>query len=129
MDRKESIKSFVQDSLGCKCPEEVFNSIELMSGTLSLNTEPYSEKIVVGGRLLIYISLLYEESSVSSYLPKMIDMGIKERDGNGLNRFRAVVATPDPQSLRPLAEKIFSQLNIHDDKVHLHIIDSKALTY
>jgi hypothetical protein len=54
---------------------------------------------------------------------------IEERDSNGLNRFRAVVATPDPQGLKPIAEKIFSLLNIHDDKVHLHIIDSKALPY
>jgi hypothetical protein len=129
MDQKESINLFVQDSLGCKCPEEVFNSIELMSGTLSLNSEPYSEKIVVGGRLLIYIAELNDESSVSSYLGRMIDMGVKERDSNGLNRFRAVVATPDPQGLKPIAERIFSQLNIHDDKVHLHIVDSKELPY
>jgi hypothetical protein len=66
---------------------------------------------------------------VSSHLPKMIDMGIKEGDRNRLNRFRAVVATPDPRGLKPIAERIFSQLNVHDDKVHLHIIDSKALTY
>ncbi len=127
MNQKESIKSFVQNSLGCKCPEEVFNSIELKSGILSLDNEPYSEKIVIGSRLLIYISKLNGEASISIYLPKMIEMGIKERDHSGLNRFRAVVATQNPQVLKPIAEKIFKQLNIHDDKVHLHIIDLESI--
>jgi hypothetical protein len=74
-------------------------------------------------------SKLDEESSVSRCLPTMMEMGIKERDSNGLNRFRAAIATRDPQGLKPIAERIFSQLNIHDDKVHLHIVDSKALPY
>ncbi len=127
MDKKESIKLFVQDSLGCKCPEEVFHHIERISGSVGVESEPYSEKLVVGRRLLIYILRLQDRSSVCDYLPRMLEMGIKERDVDGLNRFRAVLATPDPQGLKPIAEKIFSQLDIRDDKVHLHIVDSKKL--
>ena len=117
-DRKK-IKAFVQDVLGCGCPEEVFQRIDLRKAELA--GEPY-DRINVGDRLLIYIFRAADPRWAEKELPAIVRAGKGERDARGFNRFRLVLAT-DAAPVRDAATKAFEKLDIVDDRVHLHVVD------
>ena len=50
----EKLKGFVRNTLGCGCPEEVFEKIDV-SMYLAVGHEKEVTRIVVGDTLLIYI--------------------------------------------------------------------------
>jgi hypothetical protein len=52
-----------------------------------------------------------------------------ERDGAGFNRLRVVVAADDPATLRPTAERIFSESAPVDDRLHLHVVKVGELPF
>jgi hypothetical protein len=120
MSRNDPIIRFVKETLGCKCPDEVFSRIELKlqpEGNADLRA-----RIIVGGRLLIYIAEIESSSSPVSALDKLVLQGIKERDVSGLNRFRLVIASDDPDSTEEALAENFKSLVEDDEKVHLHVI-------
>ena len=56
------IKRFVQETLGCSCPEEVFDKIECKTNVSST----WWKRIDVGNRLLIYILDATDVSDLTS---------------------------------------------------------------
>ena len=52
---RDEIKTFVQKTLGCGCPEEVFRHIDWETNAESPEAGLYS-RINIGNRLLVYIS-------------------------------------------------------------------------
>ena len=53
MESQLLIKKFVQNVLGCTCPDKVFEQIE--DNHVLPSMSPHSRSISIGGRLLIYV--------------------------------------------------------------------------
>lgn len=121
------IKGFVKGTLHCNCPDEVFADIDLRKNPYVSSYLPYSTRLLVGQRLLIYIVNLPDVASLPSLLPSMIGAGKRERDEKGLNRFRAVIVTPTKEDLEPIATELFDAISGRDDRMHLHVIDKKLV--
>jgi hypothetical protein len=125
----EYIKHFVQHTLGCGCPEEVFRSIDVRSAVRLNSFIDLNSILIIGNRLLVYIAEAGPAGCIEEHLPVLVAAGRKERDEKGLNRFRLVLAADDPGGLRQAAEKHFEGLRGTDEKVHLHVIDRKAMPF
>ena len=127
MSEKEDIKIFAQETLGCGCPEEVFEHIDSRSN-VELNGVVLRRKIKIGNRLLIYIVQMADADSVKQNLALLVTAGREERDDIGFNRFRLVLTADDVAEVRKIAEDMFAVIN-KDDKVHLHVIPRKTMPF
>jgi hypothetical protein len=121
MDRNPHIKNFVQQVLGCTCPDKVFEQIE--DRQVSSPVSPHNRSITIGRRLLVYI---WEVEGAAQFREKFLAMlaaGKKERDRRGLNRFRAVLTVSD-NHLGVVAEATFhfSEFDGRDGRIHFHVI-------
>ena len=114
------IKKFVKETLGCGCPEEVFQHIDCQYD-LQVEDVPLKARINVGNRLLIYVTEVSNTETIAGLLAQIIDTGKKERDQRGFNRFRLVLAAEKIDEIKPAAERLFNDIE-NDDKVHLHVI-------
>lgn len=124
MERKLCIKNFVQDVLGCTCPDKVFEQIEERTDASS---NPHTRSITIGGRLLIYVWEVCESTGFEAGLSALLKAGRHERDARGLNRFRAVLVVEDTQSITTQATLLFSQFGNRDERMHIHVISRDAL--
>jgi len=122
---KESIKTFVQKTLGCGCPEKVFEYINCKSN-IKLNDIVLSSKINIGNRLLIYVVNINDQNSLKNILPFLVSTGKDERDNLKFNRFRLVLVTDKLNEIKGTAETIFKTIS-KDEKVHLHVVDKKKV--
>ncbi|MGQ9570458.1 MAG: hypothetical protein ACUVUQ_06385 [Thermodesulfovibrionales bacterium] len=120
-----AIKTFIQQTLGCGCPEKVFEYIDFQSN-IRLNNIILKNKINVGNRLLLYIIEINDTSSLENILPVLISSGKKERDSMKFNRFRLVLITDKLSEIEESAESIFEKIS-KDEKVHLHVVDKKKV--
>ena len=106
MCRQIRIKDFIQNILGCTCPDKVFEQIE--DKQVSLIPAPLTRSITIGGRLLVFIWNVKTSDKLKENLFAMLAAGKKERDERGLNRFRAVLAVDtNPQNIETEAHIIF----------------------
>lgn len=112
------IKRFVQETLGCTCPEDVFNKIDYQKA----RDGGVGSRVNVGDRLLIYLVTVDGKSSIQEVINTMLERGIEERNNKGFNRFRLVLVTSRPDDLRSTAEKVFDGSGYADEKVHLHVV-------
>jgi hypothetical protein len=123
MADKEKIKRFVQEALGCGCPEEVFRSIDCkrhadLGGGVILHSI-----ITIGNRLLVYV--VYDDQDfVVKHLAFLISAGKKERDSRGLNRFRLVIVMDGFPGNGDVIRRTFDELREKDENIHLHVISS-----
>jgi len=102
----EKLKTFVKETLGCACPEEVFSYLKCKNNVpLHYGTE-LLRKINIGNRLLIYVVEVNDQDSVSLLLPFLFNTGKKERDDAGFNRFRLVIATDRVREIKDFADTI-----------------------
>jgi hypothetical protein len=118
----DRIKHFIQNTLGCACPEEVFRLIETRQNVRLNSFIVLDFAIIVGNRLLVYITNAGSTGCVEEHLPVLMAAGKKERDEKGLNRFRLVLVADEPEEVRQVAERQFEELRGVDEKVHLHVI-------
>ncbi|MGB9716259.1 MAG: hypothetical protein ACPL1G_07630 [Thermodesulfovibrionales bacterium] len=118
---KDAIKTFVQQTLGCGCPEKVFEYIDCQSD-IRLDEIVLKNKINIGNRLLLYIVEIDDKSSLKSIIPFLVKAGKEERDKLNFNRFRLVLVTDKLNYLKEAAETIFETIP-KDEKVHLHVVD------
>ena len=115
----QEIKRFVQETLGCSCPEEVFNQIDYQKES----DENLGRKINVGDRLLIYIITMDGKSNIQGVINSALVRGVEERERKGFNRFRLVLVVSRPDELRSSAERVFDRSSYTDEKIHLHIVN------
>jgi hypothetical protein len=118
MSEYSEIRTFVQATLGCACPEEVFDKIEYQNGSGDL----WQKKINVGNRLLIYIATARNTPEMRHIIYEGLKQGVEERNRKGLNRFRLAVVVANPEEVRVLAEKAFESSEDADEKTHLHLM-------
>ncbi len=126
MNRHLRMKSFVQSVLGCTCPDKVFEQIK--EGRITLFSKSSVRSIVIGGKLLIYIwqaggDLEGEKDDLFS----LLRAGKKDREDCGLNRFRLVLASADPQTVEHQAKFYFSQFEDRDERMHIHVVSESVL--
>jgi hypothetical protein len=77
MINNENIKQFVTQTLGCACPEEVFQYIDCQNN-IKLNDDILlHNKINIGNRLLIYVVEMNNPSFIKINLPLLIEKGKK----------------------------------------------------
>lgn len=112
------MKRFVQETLGCSCPEEVFDKIDYQKA----RDGGVGSRINVGDRLLIYIITVDGKSSIQEVINAALEQGIEERDNKGFNRFRLVLVAARPDDLRGTAEHVFARSDYADEKAHLHVV-------
>jgi len=116
----EVIKRFAIDVLGCGCDDSVFNSIEQSRSYRLPSGITLSTRIIIGGKLLIYIA---ESNSVSpADLKSVVRDGLEERNSSGYNRLRVVIKTESPDADTPRYSKSFNEITVRDDKTHLHVL-------
>ena len=121
------VKEFVQCTLGCGCPEEVFENIEREPGAVVGDGIRLREKIKVGDRLLIYLVDIDDPDMFRNTVPVLLETGRAERDLAGFNRFRLVVAAIDLETLKTAGGDIFKNSRYVDEKVHLHLVSGDDL--
>lgn len=128
MIKTEYIKTLVRQTLGCGCPEEVFNHIGYQANIKLDDNILISNKINIGNRLLIYIVEISNPDSVKHVLSSLLDIGKKERDSSGFNRFRLVLATDKLNKIKEVADVTFKTID-KDDRIHLHIISINDIPF
>ena len=119
MQTYTEIKRFVQETLGCSCPEEVFNKIDYQKECDGIT----GSKVSVGDRLLIYIITMDGKSNIQGVINSALERGVEERDKKGLNRFRLVLVASHPEELRSSAEQAFNDSGYTNEKTHLHVVN------
>jgi hypothetical protein len=117
-----SLVHFIRHTLGCGCPDSVFENIEQSVLPSSVVTPPCT-RIVVGETLLVY---LVSHSHLAAATEQVIELGRRgraDRDEHGYNRFRLVLSTDPshPQALAAAAQ--FDNAFSHDEKMHIHLIE------
>jgi hypothetical protein len=124
---RQKVEGFVRGTLGCSCPDEVFEKIAL-SPVSPLPGLPIDGSLEIGGRLLIYVSIEKEIPVLTQRLEHIVREGKHARDSRGFNRFRFVVVTAQAEATEAVLAPLFSSLPFVDDKVHLHIITHEGIT-
>lgn len=126
--KNKKIVRFVQNTLGCQCAEEVFNSIESGRGSAP-NGEAAFSKMIIGNRLLIYIvtPLPDPENSMNNLIPILTEMGITERDSKAYNRFRLVIVKQPDSATSDTLIKYFQKTAGYDEKAHIHFVSPEEL--
>ena len=119
------IKRFVQETLGCSCPEEVFNKIDYQKESDGI----LGRKVNVGDRLLIYIITMDRKCSIQGVINSALEQGVEEREKKGFNRFRLVLVDSRPDELRSSAEHAFDSSEYTDEKTHLHIVNESDVEH
>jgi hypothetical protein len=123
----DNLKKFVQQTLGCGCPEEVFQHIDCQTDII-YNQITVKNRINIGNRLLVYLAEIDTPASLAALLPSLYAAGRKDRDASGFNRLRIVLAAEKTDEVKLAAEHLFSQINT-DEKIHLHILSKQSIPH
>jgi len=118
------IIEFVKETLGCACPDEVFEKIEAGKAAIA-QFAVGATRIVVGDRLLIYIVSPQSLSELCANIGEAAVMGKNDRDTNKYNRFRLVVISDKDSDSSAEAITRFAEAAGSDEKMHLHFIGTE----
>jgi len=117
---KKIIKNFVQQVLGCTCPEKVFDNIQWEEKEKIL-------EIDISNQLLVNIFLNPIKKLNKKHIIDILKVGQKKRDYKNYNRFRLVIPAEEIEENQKKYTSIVHKLFPDDDKIHLHIIKQKQL--
>lgn len=120
------VKRFIRDTLGCTCPDAVFECIE-SRWHVAVGEVTLSRRIDVGHRLLVYLLESDDPDFLGTRLPEVIARGREDRDREGFNRLRVVVATGNSQPVSAMARRAFDSARAGDERLHLHVVDKTAV--
>ena len=123
MQKSPEIKRFVQKTLGCSCPEDVFRKIDCTNAADGV----WDRKINVGDRLLIYILDMNRHQKIPEVIESAMQRGVGERNNQGFNRFRLVLVTSKRDELSVSAERAFTSSEFADEMTHLHIVNHEDI--
>jgi len=122
----EKIKVFVKNTLGCGCPEKVFEKIDV-SELLTVEHEKEIIRIVVGDTLLIYVICPEPPGDFVGSVESIGLAGKTDRDSNSYNRFRLVISGfEDGAQQAKVSERFLKSFNM-DDKMHIHFVNQELL--
>lgn len=121
MPTHDTIKQFVRHTLGCTCPDDVFESIQ------STQLPEAILRLDIGGRLLVHIAPMVGDRLSPSVINDLVEKGVKDRNAQGFNRFRLVLASDQAQSIEVMASQAFQHCALRDERTHLHVIDRSSI--
>jgi hypothetical protein len=110
------LQRFVRGTLGCKCPDDVFQSV-------AIDCREDHTRLMIGNRLLIYVV----ETTAGKAVSRLVEQGLADRNSQRLNRFRMVIACPEPTPDLASAKAAFAAVAGDDDRAHLHVISADQL--
>ena len=127
-----SIRDFVRTELGCACPPEAFQQVEVGPAPAALAGPGRRHLVAIGGRLLLLVVEVESLQHVASEVAALLEGGRSLREAHGYNRFRLVLAVPgvetdarrQPGDNEP--DKAF-EVDLPDDRTYLHIVPSERL--
>ena len=117
-----AIQAFVQRTLECSCPQEVFQRIAVRDDLRGLGIPDDGYGLDIGGRLLLWVVALDDWESLVNNMVSLLQRGRAQRDQGGFNRFRLVVATPAVAAAGKKLQQQFKDCPGLDDHVHLHVL-------
>ena len=118
----EKLKGFVKNTLGCGCPEKVFEKIDV-SRVQAVGHEKEVTRIVVGDTLLIYIIGPEPYGDLIDRVESVSLAGKNDRDTNNYNRFRLVVSGFEDVVRQVEVSERFSESFKMDAKMHIHFVN------
>ena len=122
----ENLKAFVKNTLGCGCPEKVFEKIDV-SKLLIVEHGKEMTRIVVGETLLIYIIRPEPSGDFVDSVESIGLIGKTDRDTNNYNRFRLVVSGIEDDAQQAKVSERFSKSFNTDDKMHIHFVNQELV--
>jgi len=125
--QRVAVAQFVRNELGCQCPEEVFNTINVSENPEAFRGLSSACLIGVGARLLLLLVNTNHWQSLAGQLDELFRRGRQLRDSGGFNRFRLVVATRDAATADASLTQGFTRLDNKDERLHLHVVSSDRL--
>ncbi len=117
------VTRFVREVIGCNCPDEVFERIEVRRGSSAVQSCSVDSELRIGGRLLVVVTSEAVESLTAARLDRIISEGRQARDDAGFNRFRLVVQADNAAQHRTKLLQAFQGVPSADDKTHLHVVE------
>ena len=124
---QQAIKIFVQEILGCTCPDEVFSNIEIEINPSELVDISQGELISIGDKLLVYLVSTNEAEFLADKLEQIFIRGREIRNMRSFNRFRLVVSSQREQESRVILTRKRARLENIDERLHLHVIAPEHL--
>ncbi len=119
----QHIEEFVRGVLGCGCPDRVFETIQVAQiDTLELGFA--ISRLDIGNTLLIYIARPASQEELRNAMAKVVSEGRRDRNINGFNRFRLVVAGDLEEPEADSAAKKFAAEIGADEKMHIHFVSA-----
>jgi len=119
---KHKLTRFVRTTLGCGCPDAVFDKID--SSWIALGgLVGASARIVVGDTLLIYVVYPTSIQELHEHIAEIASEGGRDRDMNQYNRFRLVVPDDSGASRQQAVAAGFAEEAGSDEKMHIHFVD------
>ena len=125
---RTAIREFIREEIGCTCPDEVFESINIEKKPRHDENFNSEYLVSIDGKLLVYLVEPYQWSSLTDSLEQIFCWWREMRNIGGFNRFRLVVITPDIKPARRKLLRQFGSLDGLDERLHLHIIEHKQLS-
>jgi hypothetical protein len=123
--QRDAVRRLVRDTLGCDCPEEVFDDVQVaFPARLARQAVRGSVKIVVGGRLLVVLVPADSLAEVERDALSLLARGRAARDACGLNRFRLVLVGTVPVKV---LRRLRTEARRLDDRTHAHAIAAAQL--
>ena len=123
---RASIEHFVRGTLGCGCPDEVFQHL-VVSRLPPIAGRPPIVQLQVGSRLLIQVVEPPDGAMDSDWIEQLAANGRAARDRHGYNRFRLVIASARPLAAARELTARFSRTVLGDDQAHLHFVRNDRL--
>jgi len=126
IEQREQVRRFVREGLGCGCPEEVFDQIQVGVEPEVIKGVGSIVRLVIGSRLLIYVMYPGETSASLSSVELVVARGVLDRDVSSFNRVRVVCCLPSGKGL----DNLHAQLNLWvstDEKAHLHLMKNSKI--
>jgi hypothetical protein len=124
-DRAAVIR-FVRDTLGCGCPDDVFDFMDIGPLPSVAGGRP-ALQLVVGGRLLIRLVEPPLPATTAGWLEDLANAGRATRDARDYNRFRLVLVAPHGEALPAGLDERFTATVGGDQRAHLHVIAADQL--
>lgn len=125
---RQSIEHFVRTTLGCHCPDEVFQSIVIERAPTARDALPCT-RLVIGNRLLIYILETPSAEATAAAVSKLTTQGRTERNAKQYNRFRLIIVSAHPTQVLDDASTSFAGVVGNDQRAHLHVLATDQLPY
>jgi hypothetical protein len=123
---KKNLKVFIRNTLGCGCPERVFEKIDV-SDLQTGEREKKITRVVVGDVLLIYVMQRESSGNLVDSVESIGLAGKTDRDTNNYNRFRLVVSGFEDVAQQKEISERFSKSFSTDEKMHIHFVNKELI--